>query len=184
MLRSAISLLVQHYIAACAGVARIKSQCRIGKPICGCRGLRRIMVLPKGLIARSILIGDSEEINLTSRTTDHAWVVPCWVKRIPCSAPAPSFSLTQFHACCPPKPCCRTAGNLPMQCSRWLFQHMVDVNLSYVLPLLPFPHFVVLPKPPSRHPSASSSSVMPNGRKMPCAKPSPAATERFFPCRF
>lgn len=43
--------------------------------------------------------------------------------------------------------------------------------------------FVVLPKPPSRLPSASSSSVMPNGRKMPCAKPSPAPTASVLPCR-
>src|SRR5699024_2908254 len=55
---------------------------------------------------------------------------------------------------------------------------------SGVLHIFDFLYFVVLPKPPSRHPCASSSCVMPKGRKMPCAKPSPAATERFLPCRF
>ena len=44
-------------------------------------------------------------------------------------------------------------------------------------------YFVVLPKPPVRSPSASSSSVMPKGRKIPCANPSPPTMESVFPCR-
>ena len=42
-------------------------------------------------------------------------------------------------------------------------------------------YFDVLPKPPLRLAVASSSSVTPNGRKMPCANPSPALSERVLP---
>lgn len=46
-----------------------------------------------------------------------------------------------------------------------------------------FCYFVVLPKPPSLWANAASSSVMPNGRKMPCIMPCPAAICSVLPSR-
>ena len=44
-------------------------------------------------------------------------------------------------------------------------------------------YLVVLPSPPLRISRASSSSVMPKGRKIPCIYPCPAATATVFPSR-
>ena len=44
-------------------------------------------------------------------------------------------------------------------------------------------YFVVLPKPPVRCASASSSTVMPKGRKIPCTIPCPFSMRRVFPSR-
>lgn len=44
-------------------------------------------------------------------------------------------------------------------------------------------YFVVLPNPPSLGAQAASSSVMPNGRKMPCIMPCPAAICSVLPSR-